>query len=111
MLVLDICCIEGAFMGIHGLIPGWQGLPQVCAYKDDVASNSEAGLANLAAALLEPLEALLMPKLYWFVRHKQALGPGQDGPCHKLAFARWKRSLQSRQQAEPQSVGSSFRAR
>ena len=33
------------------------GLPDVCSYEDDYASNGQPGLANFATSVLDPLEA------------------------------------------------------
>ena len=57
VLLEELLGIQGAFIGSQALVSGSEGLPDVRKYEDDFASNGEPGLANFAAALLEPLES------------------------------------------------------
>ena len=57
VLLKELLGIQGAFIGSLALDVGSEGLPNVHKYEDDFASIGEPGLANFAAALLEPLES------------------------------------------------------
>ena len=55
VLIKELLCIEGAFIGRRTFKA--DGMPYSFAFEDDYASNGEPGLANFATALLAPEEA------------------------------------------------------